>query len=104
MDPQTTTTSTSDETQGETPTDSGATGTELRVPITSETASDQPILRPSEPTDTGLIIGIVVIVIVVIGSAVTVVVIVGVIFKRRGNMVESKKRALSNPMYSTNGQ
>ena len=81
------------------------TGTELTVPTTSETATDLPILRrPSEPTDIGLIIGIVVIVIVVIVSVVTVLVIIAVLFKRRGNMVLNKKRGLSNPVYSIKGQ
>ena len=73
-------------------------------PTTSETATDQPILSSSEPTDIGLIIGIVVIVIVVIVSVVTVVVIIAVLFKRRGSMVLNKKRALSNPVYSIKGQ
>ena len=33
----------------------GITGTELKVPTTSETATDLPILSPSESTDVGLI-------------------------------------------------
>ena len=79
--------------------------TELRVPTTSETGTDpRPILRTSESTDIGLIIGIVIIVIVVIAAVVTVVVIIAVLFKRRGKMVLDKKRALSNPMYSSKGQ
>ena len=57
--------------------------TQLRVPTTSETATDpRPVLRPSESTDIGLIIGIVVIVIVVITAVVTVVVIIAVLFKK----------------------
>ena len=77
-------------------------GTELRVPITSETITDLPTIR--RPSDIGLIIGIVVIVIVVIVSVITVVIIIAVIFKRRGSALVNKKRALSNPVYSTEGQ
>ena len=80
-------------------------GTELRVPTTSEAATDQPILSSSRSTNIGLITGIVIIVIVVIAAAVTVVVIIAVLFKRHGNnMVLNKKRALSNPTYSIKGQ
>ena len=75
---------------------------ELRVPTSSEAATDP---RPtSESTDIGLIVGIVVIVIVVIAAVVTVVVIMAVLFKRRGKMVLDEKRALSNPVYSSKGQ
>ena len=81
------------------------TDTELRVPITSKAATDpRPVLIPSESTDIGLIIGIVIIVIVVIAAVVTVIVIMAVLFKRRGKMVLDKKRALSNPVYSSKGQ
>ena len=53
------------------------------VPITSETATDHlPILGPSESTDIGLIIGIVMVVIVVIVSVITVVVISAVLLKK----------------------
>ena len=86
-------------------TDPERTDTELRVPTTSETATDpRSILRPSESTDIGLIIGIVVIVIVVIAAVVTMIVIMAILFKRRGKMVLDKKRALSNPVYSSKGQ
>ena len=57
--------------------------TELRVPTTSETVTDLPILSSSESTDIGLIIGIVVVVIVVIALAFTVVVIITVLLKKR---------------------
>ena len=85
-------------------TESKGTGTELRVPVTSETTADLPILRPGESTDIGLIAGIVTTVTVVIVSVVTVLVIIAVLFKRRGNMVLNKRRALSNPVYSIKGQ
>ena len=85
-------------------TDSDIAGTELRVPTTSETATDLPILSSSESTDIGLIIGIVVIVIVVIASVVTAVVIIAVLFKRHGNVVVRKTGALANPAYGTKGQ
>ena len=74
---------------------------ELRVPTTSEAATDLPIMRTS---DIGLIVRIVIIVIVVIAAVVSVVVIIAVLFKRRGKMVLDKKRALSNPVYSSKGQ
>ena len=71
----------------------------------SETATDpRSILRPSEPTDIDLIIGIVIIIIVVIAAVVTVVVIMAVLFKRRGNVVVRKTGALANPTYGTKGQ
>ena len=108
MDPQTITAdSTNGNTNGDVQsTDFEGTDTEFRVPTTSETATDLPILRPSEPTDIGLIIGIVIIVIVVIVSVVTMLVIIAVLFKRCGNniMVLNKKRELSNPMYGIKGQ
>ena len=86
-------------------TDPEETVTELIVPTTSEVATDpRPILRPREPTDIGLIIGIVIIIIVVIAAIVTVIIIMAVLFKRRGKMVLDKKRALSNPVYSSKGQ
>ena len=65
-------------------TDPEGTVTELTVPTTSEVATDpRPILRPSESTDIGLIIGIVaIIIIVVILSMITVVVIIAALFKK----------------------
>ena len=81
----------------------GAAGTELRVPTTSETATD--LRSQGGPSDIGLIIGIVVVVMVVIALVVTVVIVIAVLFKKRGNTVRlNKKRALSNPMYSAQGQ
>ena len=62
----------------------GATGTELRVPTTSETATDLPILNSrSGPTNIGLIIGILVIIVIVTVSVVTVVVIIAILLKKR---------------------
>ena len=79
--------------------------TELRVPTTSKTAADRrSVLRPSDPTDIGLIIGIVIMVIVVIAAVVIVVVIIAILFKRRGNVVVRKTGALANPAYGTKGQ
>ena len=83
-----TTVSTNDGTDGDVQiqpaTDPEGLVTELRVPTTSEVATDpRPILRPREPTDIGLIIGIVIIIIVVITAVVTVIVIIAVLFKRR---------------------
>ena len=59
-------------------TDSERAGTELRVPITSETTTNLPILK----SDIGLIIGIMVIIIVVTASVVTVVIIIAVLIKK----------------------
>ena len=99
-------TPTTDSTNGNTiqATDSeGATGTELRVPTTSETATD--LRSQGGPSNIGLIIGIVVVVMVVVALVITVVVIVAVLFKKRGNIMPlNKKRALSNPIYSAKGQ
>ena len=104
-----TTASTNDGTDGDIQfqpaTESEGLVTELRVPTISEAATDpRPVLRPREPTDIGLIIGIMIIIIVVITAVVTVIIIMAVLFKRRGEMVLDKKRALSNPVYSSNGQ
>ena len=82
----------------------GATGAEPKVPTASETATDLPILSPSESNDVGLVIGIVVVILVVIALAVTVVVIIAILLKRRGNIGLNKTRALSNPTYSAKGQ
>ena len=88
VDTFTTTASTNDGTNGDVQIqpviDPEETVTELRVPTTSEAATDpRPILRLHESTDIGLIIGIVVIVIVVIAVVVSVVAIMAVLFKRR---------------------
>ena len=57
--------------------------TELKVPATSETATDLPILSSqSESTDIGLIIGIVVIIVIVTVSVVTMLVIVTILLKK----------------------
>ena len=59
------------------------TATDSRVPTTSETATDpRPILRTSESTDIGLMIGIVIIIMVMIVSIVSVMVIIAVLFKK----------------------
>ena len=64
----------------------GTTGTELRVPITSETATDLPILSSqSGSTDIGLIIGSAVAgIVVIIISILTIVIIVAVLLKKHG--------------------
>ena len=81
----------------------GATGTELRVPTTSETATD--LRSQGGSSNIGLIIGIVIIVMVVVALVITVVVIIAVLLKKHGNIMPlNKKRALSNPMYSAQGQ
>ena len=82
-DSEETTTTTIQQTQKPADMTSEGTGTELSVPITSETATDLPILGPSESTNIGLIIGIVMVVIVVIVSVVTVMVIIAILFKKR---------------------
>ena len=80
-----------------------ATGTELRVPTTSETATDLPIQSShSGSTDIGLIIGIVVVVIVVI-ALVFILINFAVLFKRCGNVVMRKTGALANPVYGNKG-
>ena len=62
----------------------GAAGTELRVPTTSETATDLPIQSSqSESTNISLIIGIVVISVIVTVPVVTVVIIIAIMLKKR---------------------
>ena len=104
VDPQTTTIN--GNTDGETQTnpaatDSEGTGTELRVPTTSETINN-PILRQSrDAIGAAEIAVIVLVVILVIVVTVAVVVIVAVIYKKYGK--KNKGRALSNPAYGTQG-
>ena len=104
VDPQTT--SINDNTNGEIQTDpatdSEGTGTEQRVPTTSETINN-PILRPRDTISTAVIAGIIVLVVViVIVLTLTVVTIITVILKKHGKM--NKGRALSNPAYGTQGE
>ena len=80
VDPQTTTINSN--TNGRIQTDPA--GTELRVPTTSETSTDLPILSPSKQIDIRSTIGIAVAVIVVIILTITVVVIIVVLFKKHG--------------------
>ena len=66
----------------------GATGSELRVPTTSETAADLPIQSSqSGSPDIGLIIGLAAtgVVLMVIISILTVVIVVAVLLKKREN-------------------
>ena len=92
-DPQTTKTASSNgNTEEDTSTQPGSsegidnTGTELKVPVTSETATDLPaILRPNEPTDIGLIIGLAtVVIVVIILTILTVVIVVAILSKKHG--------------------
>ena len=101
VDPQTTD-SADENTQSQPSTDYKGTGTEPRLPTTSEIATDLPILRP-KPTDIGLIVGIVVIVIVVIAAAVTVVVIIAVLLKKHhGKMTTVAVPTTANQAYGLN--
>ena len=91
VDPQTTTLmngNTNGEIQTQSVTDSIGTGTEPRVPTTSETATDLPILNPSEPIDIGLTIGVAVSVIIVVLLLTLTVVIIAVLFKKHGKTMK----------------
>ena len=70
-------------------TDSEGTDTEFRVPVTSETSIDLPaILRPSEPSNIGLIVGSATAGMVVIILILTVVIIVAVLHKKYGKAMK----------------
>ena len=84
VDTQTTTNGNTNGVQTQPATDSHSTGTELRVPTTSETVTDLPILSPSKQIDIGSTIGIAIAIIVVIILTITVVVIIAVLLKKHG--------------------
>ena len=81
---------TNGEIQTQSVTDSESTGTELRVPTTSETVTDLPILSPSSgQSDIGLTIGVAISVIVaVLLLTLTVVIIIAVLFKKHGKTMK----------------
>ena len=92
-----TTTTTTQQTQEPEDTSEGIE-TELSV---SEIATDLPILGPSEPTDIGLIIGIVMVVIVVIAlvTAVMVIIIAVLVKKRSEKMTTVAVPTTTNQAY-----
>ena len=112
VDPQTTTTASSNgNTEEDISTQPGSseginiTGTELRVPMTSETDTDRPILtvRPSESTDIGLIVGSAAAVITVITLAtLTVVIVVAVLSKKHGKSRTEYSVELNNKAITVN--
>ena len=67
------------------------------VPTTSETATDLPILRPSDPTDVGLIIGSATAgVVVIIVTILTIVIVIAVLSKKYGKSTTGYSVELKN--------
>ena len=89
MDPQTTTiNNTNGEIQTDPAADSEGTGTELRVPTTSETIND-PILRPRNAISAAEIAGtVIVVIVVIIIVSLTVVVIIAILLKKHGKTMK----------------
>ena len=98
-----------DSTNGIQATDSeGATGTELRIPTTSETATDLPSILSSQtqsgPPNTGLIIGIVIIIVIVSVLVITVVVVIAILLMIKKRHVKFTAIAIPTAANQAYGQ